>query len=47
MQWLQFVVIKQRKIWESIIVIVAFDLLHNNFKIIIVILLYSSDKDFE
>lgn len=40
-------VTKYRIIWDSIILIVAIDLLHNNFKMTITLLLHSSNKDIE
>ena len=46
-QQLQSAVTEQRTIWESITLVVAFDLLHDNFEMTTASLLHSSDKNLE
>ena len=47
MQRLQSAVIEQRTLWESIILVVAFNMLYDNFEMTTAPLLYFGDKDFE
>lgn len=46
-QCLQAFVIEHKIIWNSITLVVAFDLLHNDFKILITPFFHLSNKDFE
>lgn len=46
-QQLQSAVTKQKIIWKSITLVVAFDLLHNDFEMTIAPLLHSDNKDIE
>lgn len=47
MQQFQLVFIKQETIWESITLVVTFDLLHNDSKITTAFLFYFGGKDLE
>lgn len=40
-------VIEQRTIWESIILVVTLDILHNDLEMIIVLLFHSGNKELE
>ena len=46
-QRLQSAVVEQKTIWESIILIVALDLQHDNFEMPTAPLFHSGDKDLE
>lgn len=45
MQQLQSAVIEQKTIWESITLVVALNLLYNNFEMTTALFFYSSNKD--
>lgn len=46
-QYFQIVIIEYKTIWDSITLIVALDLLYNNFEMTIASLFYLGNKDFE